>query len=457
MGVVRNIFVSVANKLGLTVIGETPEQAHRDNHMKGESFSVEAEVSETLADLVCMFSTMPISGESERAKWMDDLADKLFRVKLKPAVVAEFMTGDCLIVPSWNGRTIQNLIIDADGFEVLGCVGDELTAIAYEVDTSTSNGVDYTLMQAIELVPYSTESGEQLMANRYRMFVTRGTGGDILPLEKFPQWSERFESEWFIPAVDRLLVGRLKSHTVIPEDLNSVKGAPICFGASEPIKEIHYLLEQMHDEFGLSEKMIFADKRLFKKEWSGDDLKVKLPRGKERLFMQTGGNSGEPKIEEWSPDIRYNAYLEALDKQEKLVERAVGVSSGVISTPEDISYQNVDNVRKSQQKTMGFVSTARGTCEQCLLDLVYAWDVIANYFNIVPYGEYEVSFDWSNEFVETFADRQSAILAGIQVGAMDAVDYRMFVNDESPEAAQARVDEIKAQSQDEAFTIQEVA
>lgn len=455
MGVVRNIAQAIASKLGLVVVGDIQGQAYRDNRLKGDSFSVEAEVSETLADLVCMFSTMPISGESERARWLDDISDKLFRVKLKPAVVAEFMTGDCLIVPSWNGRSIQNIIIDSDGFEVLGCVGDELTAIAYEVDSTTSNGTEYRLMQAIVLEEYESNSGETLKANHYRMYVARGDSGTIVPISQFEHWSSAFEEEWYIPNVDRLLVGRLKSHTVVPEDLNSVKGAPICYGASEPIQEIHYLLEQMHDEFGLSEKMIFADKRLFKKEFRGDDVVTRLPKGKERLFMQTGGNSGDPKIEEWSPDIRYQAYLDALDKQEKLVERAVGVSSGVISTPEDISYQNVDNVRKSQQKTMGFVSTARGTCEQCLLDLVYAWETIANYYGINPIGDYEVSFDWSNEFVETFADRQNAILAGIQVGAMDAVDYRMFVNDESPEAAQARVDEIKAQLDNEPIVIQE--
>ena len=122
----------------------------------------------------------------------------------------------------------------------------------------------------------------------------------------------------------------------------------------------------------------------------------------------------------------------------------MGVSGGIISRPNDMNYQNVDNVRKSQQKTIGFVNAARKKAESMMLGLVYCWDVLANFYGIVPMGESAVRFDWSDEYVETFADRQNAILAGEAIGATDAVDYRMYVMGESPEAARERVESIKA-------------
>lgn len=442
MGIIDNVISRLADKLGATIQGREHRQGFRDYLDKGGSYSVESEMCESLADLVTMFSAIPISGENERARWLDSIADRVVRDKLRPTVAAAFLTGDCVVVPSWNGRNVQNLVVSSDEFEVLGTCGDEITAMAYVVDRWEKRaGEVYTLMQAVELVPYSTDSGDA-MANRYRMFVSRN--GYILPLSDFPHWADCYEEEWHIPNVDRLLIGRMRSHVIDPADLNAVKGAPICFGASEPIREIRYLLDQMHNEFGFSEKAILASKRLFVKEWENGNQVIRLPKGKDRLFMALADSGGEPKIEEWAPDIRYLAYLEAIDKQEKLVERAVGVSSGIISTPNDMNYQNVDNVRKSQQKTMGFVDTARGYAEQCITDLVYAWDVLANYYGITPMGAYEVTFDWSNEYVETFGDLQNAIIAGINVGAMDAVDYRMFVTDESPEEARRRVDEIRA-------------
>lgn len=450
MGFLDNILDALANRLESRIQGYTPSQSVRDYTNKGRGYSVEAEISEALADLMLMFSTMPISGDSERAKWLDDVSDKFFRLKAKTLVSSSFGTGDALVVPSWNGRNIQNLVVDSDNFVILDTSGDEITSCAYVVDQKYENSQKYTLLQAVELVPY--ESGSQtLFANRYRMFATVGDSFTEIPLTKFSDWANRYEKEWVIPNVDRLLVARYKSFAIDTENLNTIKGVPICYGASDPIAEIHYLLEQMHTEFGMSEKAIIADKRMFQKSIRNGAIVEDVPHGKDRLFVKVQGSSGDMQFNEWSPDIRYQAYLDALDKQERLVERAVGVSGGIISSGNDINYQNVDNVRKSQQKTMSFISTARKTAEDCLHDLVYAWNVLANYHNINPMGTYDVNFDWSNEFIETFADRQNAILAGIPFNATDAVDYRMFVMEESPETARERVAEIQAAQSDDVY------
>ena len=443
MGILDTLFDKIADRLNMSVQSNTQSQRYRDYMAKGESYSIESEISEALADLMLMFSSMPIAGESERARWLDSVADDFFRNKAKTAITEGFISGDCIIIPSWNGRNLQNVIVGADDFQILESSGDEITACAYLVDTAVRDKQTYQLMQAVELVPYTSESGIESYANRYRMFIARNNALTDTPLDSFPQWRS-YEREWYIPNVDRLLIGRFKSQTVNTANPNALKGAPICYGASDPMQEIHYLLDQMHEEFGLSEKAIMADKRLFKREWRNGDIETVLPRGRERLFMGIQGNSGDMPIQEWSPDIRYNAYLEAIDKQEKLVERAVGVSSGIISTPNNVNYENVDNVRKSQQRTMSFISTVRRQAESCMLGLVYTWDILANYYQITPIGDYAVNFDWSNEYVETFADRQNAILAGNAIGATDAVDYRMFVMEESPETARERVEEIKA-------------
>lgn len=434
----------LAERLGQHVQGGVKSQRMRDDLRKGESYSVESEISEALADLMLMFSEVPVSGDSERARWLDEQATAFLRDGAKAAAVAAFLSGDCLVVPSWNGRNVQNAVIPSRDFAVTGCYGRELTSCAYVIDRKERNGEEFSLMQAVELVPYASGSGTAY-ANRYRVFAARNGSISPVPIGTFPEWEERYaESEWFVPNVDRLLVARFRSHAIDPADPNSVKGVPICFGAGAAIAEIRYLLEQMHVEFNASEKFIMADKRMFRKEWRGSEAVTVLPRGRERVFVETSGLGESAGISEWAPDIRYQAYLEALDKQEQLVERAVGVSGGVISRPNDMNYQNVDNVRKSQQKTMAFVETARRGMEGTFRDLVYAWDVLANYYGITPMGDYEVGFDWSDEYVETFADRQNALLAGEAIGATDAVDYRMHIMKESPEQARERVAEIQA-------------
>lgn len=441
--IASGILGRIADLTGQTIQADrTTPQVYRDYDNSG--YSVETDVSETIADLVLMLSSMPISGTSERAKWLDSIADEFFWNGIYRTVVAGYLTGDCIVVPSWNGRNMQNVVVDSDDFIIMDAQGDEITSCAYVIDEATVKSRDYKLCQAIDLVGYTAPDGTKTYANRYRMFIAHGDTIVNMALSEVPKWAN-YEKEWYIPNVDRLLIGRFKSFTVNPNNLNSMKGAPICYKASDAIREIHYLLEQMHVEFGLSEKMVMMNREVLKNTWKNGRLIAEVPQGRERLIVPftSPTDDGGNLIHDWSPDIRYQPYLDALDKQERRVEHSVGVSSGIISTANDINYQNVDNVRKSQQKTMSFVSRSRKVAEDMLENLVYAWNVIANYYNIVPMGDYEVSYDWSDDYIETFSDRMNAIIAGYNIGATDAVDYRMAVMGESPEAAREKVEQIQ--------------
>lgn len=454
MGLFDMVLDRLAAALGKRVQGYEQHAAYRDSGKKGTDYSVESMVCESLANLMMLEYSMPIEGGSARARMLDEVSDAFVRDTLCNAVAMGFLTGDSITVPSWNGRTMDNVLVDAGSFAILGANGHEVTSMIYVVDEKQIKyGARYTLLRLVELVPYTAQDGTKTFANRYKTFIAKdGTITDI-PLSEFPDWAAANEEEWVIPNVDRLLIGRYRSFTLNPLRPNAQKGTPICFGASAPIREIHYLTQQMHEEFGLSEKAIIADKTLFKKELRRDSdgnvvsQRLVLPKGRERLFMDVGnrGGSGSPLIQEWAPTIQLQPYIDALEKQYQEVEKCVGVSSGILSNLNDQSYQNVDNVRKSTIKTQSFVNTAREVCESYLSDMVYAWNAIMNFYGVTPVGDYHVEYKWSDEYINTFSDQQNAILAGEAIGATDAVDYRVFVMGESPEVAKERVAEIKAE------------
>jgi hypothetical protein len=454
MGLFDMVLDRLAAALGKRIQGYEQHAAYRDSGKKGTDYSVESMVCESLANLMMLEFSMPIEGGSARARMLDEVSDAFVRDTLFNAVSMAFLTGDSITVPSWNGHTMDNVLVDAGSFAILGANGHEVTSMIYVVDEKQIKyGARYTLLRLIELVPYTAQDGTKTYANRYKTFIAKdGTITDI-PLSEFPDWAAANEEEWVIPNVDRLLIGRYRSFTLNPLRPNAQKGTPICFGASAPIREIHYLTQQMHEEFGLSEKAIIADKTLFKKELRRDSegnvvsQKLVLPKGRERLFMDVGnrGGSGSPLIQEWAPTIQLQPYIDALEKQYQEVEKCVGVSSGILSNLNDQSYQNVDNVRKSTIKTQSFVNTAREVCESYLSDMVYAWNAILNFYGVTPVGDCHVEYKWSDEYINTFSDQQNAILAGEAIGATDAVDYRVFVMGESPEVAKERVAQIKAE------------
>ena len=364
MGLFDMVLDRLAAALGKRIQGYEQHAAYRDSGKKGTDYSVESMVCESLANLMVLEFSMPIEGGSARAMMLDEVSDAFVRDALCNAVAMGFLTGDSITVPSWNGHTMDNVLVDAGSFAILGANGHEVTSMIYVVDEKQIKyGARYTLLRLIELVPYTAQDGTPTYANRYKTFIAKdGTITDI-PLSEFPDWAAANEEEWVIPNVDRLLIGRYRSFTLNPLRPNAQKGTPICFGASAPIREIHYLTQQMHAEFGLSEKAIIADKTLFKKELRRNSegnvisQKLVLPKGRERLFMDVGnrGGSGSPLIQEWAPTIQLQPYIDALEKQYQEVEKCVGVSSGILSNLNDQSYQNVDNVRKSTIKTQSSV------------------------------------------------------------------------------------------------------
>lgn len=439
---------ALAQRLQKRIQGTEQSQAFRDAGQKGSGYSVEAEVAEALADLMLLNFAMPITGEGDRARWLDKASDDFLRKGIRQAVAMAFLTGDAITVPSWNGHGFDNVVVDEGHFAILGANGDELTSVIYVVDEKRlKSGATYTLLRLVDLVRYTAADGTQANGTRYKTFIAKdGTITDI-PLSRFPDWEEHNEPEWFVPNTDRLLVARFKSHVINPQRPNAMKGAPVCFGASDPIREIHYLTQAMHAEFELSEKAIFADRRLFKrtpiKGANGETVgyRVELPKGRERLFMDVAGQGGLD-MKEWAPSIQLQPYLDNLEFQLRRVEKCVGVDAGIVSTPNDANYMNVDNVRKSTVHTQAFINTARKNAEAYLEQLLNAWDKLGNYYGVNPTSGYEVSYQWSDDYINTFADMQGALIAGASIGATDAVDYRMFLLGESPEQAAARVRDI---------------
>ena len=424
--------------------------------------SVETMVCSALANLACMGSDLRVEGGSSRALLLDAAAEDFSRRHLVKAMTLGLEVGDCLVVPTWHGHGFDCSVVPASEFAILGHVGEELTDVAYVVDRRRSASRHLLLVQRERLEAYEAVDGTRARRAVMEMFVMDEDRRRRLPLSEVEEWAG-YPEEWAIENVRGLPVARYRSVAVDPLAPNSTYGIPVCHGARGPIAEIHYLLEQQHAEFELSEKSVIADKRMFvrrgqQRQDGTRDVQLTRPHGKERVFTKVNGSPGSVEggsgmLAEWAPTIQFDPYQAALEQQKQLVELAVGVNGGIISKQDDLNYMNVDNVRKSTIKTQAFIEQARREAECMMRQLLYAWDVLANVAGL-PTGEWSFSFAWSDDYINTFADQRDAIASGVAIGAMNALDYRLFVLGESPEVARARVAEIASAGALTAYGVQ---
>lgn len=450
MGIGATLAQRLAALFGGTSQGEAQRAATGDALRKSRDISIESIMSESLAALLLSGASMMVEGDGERADRARDAASEFVARSAQVAVGQAFVTGDALVVPRMVGGKFSNFLVGAQQFAILAANGDELVDVAYVADKLTQGTTTYRLVQRMRY-----EDGAVLMQAK-----VLGQDGADIPLSRFSRW-DGVEAEQTIEGASGLPIGRLRSFAVDHARPNSKYGAPICIGASAPIREAHYLMEQQHQEFELSEKGVIADKTMLTTKVRNQDgsysSEVTLPRGKERLWTPIAGNPASVEasrlLQVYAPAIQNTPYAEALEQQFQLVEKAVGVDAGILSRTNDLNYQNVDNVRKSMLKTQAFIQQARHMFETCAGELAAAWDV---WFDLagVPSGSWSWAMDWSDDYINTFADQRESILAGIGVGAMDATDYRSFVMGEPEQVARARVDEI---SQGNAVTLDPLA
>ena len=105
------------------------------------------------------------------------------------------------------------------------------------------------------------------------------------------------------------------------------------------------------------------------------------------------------------------------------VEKACGLSSGILTERQPLSYANRDEIRASQYDTFCVVRAMRDQWEAAMDDLAYAADVLAERFALTPHGgcgRATLHFDWDTSLIESadqsFQQRMQLYGAGLLDG-----------------------------------------
>ena len=212
--------------------------------------------------------------------------------------------------------------------------------------------------------------------------------------------------------------------------VNTIYGVPITYGQDRLIKMILDLLNEIPDEYKNKKAFIGADDLLFNKD-------NKLPEsGLYKLFRSGGGIDKQSFWEIFSPEIRHTSYFDGLDYLFGLLEKAVSVNKGML-TDLNISNATATAIKRSTLDTFSTVDAMRKNIEEAVKGLVYAFDVIADAFDLCPRSskEYEVKFDWNYRLIEDGAETWKQLLEGYKAGAVKDEELRMYLFNEDRKTA----------------------
>lgn len=374
-----------------------------------------------LANITISDSNIDVSGDNKRAELLQDTIKKL-KKKLKKIVARDLGTGGVLVIPYVNRNKIYFNVITQNRFSINKMVGDDIVDCTILAEHIVKNRehyyrwADYTL-------------GNNNLYISYRSTLE----DEPIEMTLIPEW-ENIENI-SITNVEKMPFMYIKSPIDNRKEMDKY-GAPITYGCDKQIKRIMDDLEQIDREYGLKKAFIGADSTMFKGEGALPDngLYKKINAGEDNFW------------EVFDPAIRDTSLYNKLVNDCALLEKQVGTSRGILTEPLS-TYQNRDEVRRANQDTFSLVDDIRDSLEEGLKDFLYACDILANYYNLSPQGEYELSTDWSYSMLEDSTQEFNQLMQGESRGVIKKAELRQYLKpNETLEEAQEVIDEIKKES-----------
>lgn len=414
-----------------------------DDYSKTDQISLTAVIANKIATLAMQDSTISIEGSGARASWMQEFLDYYLGDRMDVAAEVALGTGDCIVKPYTDGKRIGVDIVKNGDFAVCESIGNDILSCIVkvgEIKTETALYQRFEIQMVREAV---TQTGQETSALVIHNVAFKGN--EEVPLSQVPSWKD-IPEEQIIPNVNRPLFGRYKCPTVNRRDVNGVNGVRITAGVDGAMAKAVEAYERFNREYSAKETMIFADKTLMVKDENGN---VVFPQEKRRVFQimrGTGDNANPGKlIQEFSPEIHSTDLEAGITVNDRMVELLCGLSPGIL-TPPTTSYATATEMRAALNSTFAVITKFRRSLQRGTDDLLYAVDVIGNYNNLAPIGDWEAQYDWSASYIEQMNEHFTQLTMAEGIGAVDKAEVRAWLMDEPYEEAKARTDQIAEES-----------
>ena len=287
--------------------------------------------------------------------------------------------------------------------------------------------------------------------------------GKKINLTEVNEWKD-IEQEVKIENVEKPLFAYYKQPIANNIDTKSPLGISVFAKAVNLIKDADEQYGRTIWEYEASEKAVYASVEALKpkKEVIRDgEIKRTIwetPKLKDRLFkaIDLDGKNGEGFFEDYSPEIRDEAFWRGLNKILERIEFNVGLAYGTLSEPA-YSDKTATEIKTSKQRSYVTVSRMQDNLQTALEDLLYAMNVLATLYNLSPNGDYEVTFDWGDNVLTDTEREQTLQMQEVNAGLRSKLRYIMFRYGMTEKQAQEELDRIQQEkmSNQEAFGFSE--
>ena len=379
-----------------------------------------------LANYTISDSNINIEGDNPRQELLDKVGTSMWK-KAKKITSMAFGYGGVFLVPYVKGSKIYYNLVPQSRVTIDSTDGDLITGATIlaerkEITKGMGQTKTYIRWANYRLEPREDGTYYGIIEQKF----TDETGQTI----EVPEFWRNILLKQTISGVDRALLGYIKS-PVNNRKTNDKYGVPITYGCENTILEIKNTMKQIIREYELKECFVGADVTMF-------NGKNALPQN--GLFKKID-STNDDFFEVFDPQFR--DYTNRLQELYKRLEHEIGTSYGILSEV-DTAQATATEIRRSMYDTFTICDDMRTNIEKGFEDFFYACDVLANTYNLSPFGEYEVSFEWSYSLLEDTNTEWSQLTYAQNKGIVSKVELRQWLKpDETLEESEKAIQDIQ--------------
>ena len=376
-----------------SVYNGRPEWVDAENHIK--TINMAKSVCSEVARLTMLATGINIEG-SARADWMQKQLDDIYS-RLRHWV--EFGCGYGTIILKPNGGWIDMVL--PGQFRITDQQNGKITGIIFKSQEYEPEGKDwYTRLEYHRFVTRPTD-GKKLYAISNRCYIGKAKHdvNKIISIDKTP-WVGLLE-DVYIENVEKPMFGVFRTPAANNVDTASPIGLPIFVDALTELEDLDVAYSRNVTEIYESKRMVLLDSdRLM--IGSGTRLTanggkiVARQMGLPDYIKMVEGTGRDDVYHEVNPSLNTEARRTGINDLLSMIGYKCGFSNGAFVLDEKSGVVTATEVESNDRRTIQLIKDVRDQLQNCLDDLFYALDKMADLYSLAPAGDYKILYDFGD-------------------------------------------------------------
>lgn len=377
------------------------------------SLNLAKAVCSELARLATFESEIEVTGDNERAKYLNNQMQKVIK-KLRKHVEKAGSTSGIVFKPYISGDKIRVAVVSGTNFYPTEFGGDGEVRGGIFTDFRYVGNLRFTRLEW-----HRFEGNQYRISNKaYKVnaaVVDDLTGmvlGKPCSLKEVNDWAG-IEPEITLNNVTDPLLGHLKMPMANNIEEDSPLGVSVFAAAVDDIREADEQFSRIIWEYKAKEVAVYVSDEALDRDKTG---KAIIPSGLERILRNLKFDNNKNFYEVFSPDFRDESLFNGLNKILRNIEFKCGLAYGTLSDVQDVE-KTAEEIRNSKQRSFSTVSDIQSSIEEALTELLYAMDTLCTLYNLAPPGNIELKCSFGDGVLEDidkeFARRLNLVNAGL--------------------------------------------